>query len=178
MKLDQDLASAVGAAVDVVNAEADSGPIDVARRFAAILERRGYVFGLGDDPIAPADVIASLPNLERLLRSDPHDLPEQINALLRQLAAPPELRVDRQGRWSLRAVPRRPGTIDEFVLDVVTGLACLVEATELDRFSTCADGRCDHIAFDLSRNRSRRFCSIACSNRHAVAAYRARRATK
>ena len=30
------------------------------------------------------------------------------------------------------------------------------------------------IVLDLSRNRSRRFCSTACGNRIAVAAYRAR----
>ncbi|PSK26664.1 CGNR zinc finger domain-containing protein, partial [Nocardia seriolae] len=29
---------------------------------------------------------------------------------------------------------------------------------------------------DMSRNRSRRYCSTACTNRNAVAAYRARKA--
>ena len=32
------------------------------------------------------------------------------------------------------------------------------------------------VVLDLSRNRSRRYCSTACANRNAVAAYRARRA--
>ena len=32
------------------------------------------------------------------------------------------------------------------------------------------------LVLDLSRNRSRRFCSTTCTNRAAVAAYRARRA--
>jgi predicted RNA-binding Zn ribbon-like protein len=32
------------------------------------------------------------------------------------------------------------------------------------------------VVLDLSRNRSKRFCSVACGNRNAVAAYRARQA--
>ena len=35
---------------------------------------------------------------------------------------------------------------------------------------------CEAIVLDLSRNRSRRFCSTSCGNRVAVAAYRARQA--
>jgi predicted RNA-binding Zn ribbon-like protein len=38
----------------------------------------------------------------------------------------------------------------------------------------CADDRCEGLVLDLSRNRSRRYCSTTCANRNAVAAYRAR----
>jgi predicted RNA-binding Zn ribbon-like protein len=41
--------------------------------------------------------------------------------------------------------------------------------------SLCAESSCTGIVLDLSRNRSRRFCSTACGNRVAVAAYRARK---
>jgi predicted RNA-binding Zn ribbon-like protein len=40
--------------------------------------------------------------------------------------------------------------------------------------SVCADSDCLGLVLDLTRNRSRRFCSTACANRNAVAAYRAR----
>ena len=33
---------------------------------------------------------------------------------------------------------------------------------------------CADVVLDLSRNRSRRYCSTTCGNREAVAAYRAR----
>ena len=48
-------------------------------------------------------------------------------------------------------------------------------AGELSRLAVCAEPSCAGIVLDLSRNRSRRFCSTACGNRVAVAAYRARR---
>ena len=46
---------------------------------------------------------------------------------------------------------------------------------ELSRLSVCADDTCGGLVLDLSRNRSRRYCSTACGNRVAVAAYRARK---
>jgi len=50
----------------------------------------------------------------------------------------------------------------------------VIRAGELSRLSVCADDGCDGLVLDLSRNRSRRFCSTTCANRNAVAAYRAR----
>ena len=50
----------------------------------------------------------------------------------------------------------------------------VIRADELSRLGTCADDECDGVVLDLSRNRSRRFCSTTCGNRNAVAAYRAR----
>ena len=40
--------------------------------------------------------------------------------------------------------------------------------------AVCAADDCEGLVLDLSRNRSRRYCSTACGNRKAVAAYRAR----
>ena len=51
----------------------------------------------------------------------------------------------------------------------------IVRAVELSRLAVCADETCDGLVLDLSRNRSRRYCSAACGNRIAVAAYRARK---
>ena len=50
----------------------------------------------------------------------------------------------------------------------------VIRADELSRLSVCSDDTCQGVVLDLSRNRSRRFCSTACGNRNAVAAYRAR----
>jgi len=50
----------------------------------------------------------------------------------------------------------------------------VIRADEMSRLAICADATCEGVVLDLSRNRSRRFCSTACGNRNAVAAYRAR----
>src|SRR4051812_11861360 len=98
MKLDGDLAAAIRAAVDIVNAEVDSGPTGAACQFRAILERHGYELSVDGAPVV-ADVIDALPALERLLRSQPDDLPARINAVLRRLAALPVLHANQRGRW-------------------------------------------------------------------------------
>ena len=50
----------------------------------------------------------------------------------------------------------------------------VIRADEMVRLGTCAADDCDDVVLDLSRNRSRRYCSTTCGNREAVAAYRAR----
>jgi predicted RNA-binding Zn ribbon-like protein len=59
---------------------------------------------------------------------------------------------------------------------VETAMAMIdvIRADEMSRLGVCADDDCEGVVLDLSRNRSRRFCSTTCGNRNAVAAYRAR----
>jgi predicted RNA-binding Zn ribbon-like protein len=59
---------------------------------------------------------------------------------------------------------------------VETAMAMIdvIRADEMSRLDICADAACDSVVLDLSRNRSKRFCSVACGNRNAVAAYRQR----
>ena len=50
----------------------------------------------------------------------------------------------------------------------------VIRPDEMSRLAVCADDTCEGVVLDLSRNRSRRFCSTTCGNRNAVAVYRAR----
>ena len=75
--------------------------------------------------------------------------------------------------------PEVAAKIVELVGNADAGLrdyADVIRADEGSRISICADDTCEALALDLSRNRSKRYCSTTCANRNAVAAYRARRA--
>jgi len=50
----------------------------------------------------------------------------------------------------------------------------VIRTGQLDRLRVCAAEHCDDVHVDLSKNRSRRFCGVACANRTNVAAYRLR----
>ena len=62
-------------------------------------------------------------------------------------------------------------------ITVETAMAMIdvIRADEMSRLGVCAQDDCDGVVLDLSRNRSKIFCDTNCSNRAAVAAYRARR---
>jgi predicted RNA-binding Zn ribbon-like protein len=50
----------------------------------------------------------------------------------------------------------------------------VIRTRQLGRLRLCAAADCRNVHVDLSKNRSRRFCSTACANRTNVAAYRTR----
>jgi predicted RNA-binding Zn ribbon-like protein len=56
--------------------------------------------------------------------------------------------------------------LDRMLLAVVRDAADLLTSGQLDRVGQCADPRCGWLFLDTSRNRSRRWCSMAyCGNR-------------
>jgi predicted RNA-binding Zn ribbon-like protein len=78
--------------------------------------------------------------------------------------------------WHLHGVATDASPATRIVVDTAMAMIDVVRDDQLSRFGICADEHCTGIVLDLSRNRSRRFCSTACGNRNAVAAYRARQA--
>jgi predicted RNA-binding Zn ribbon-like protein len=78
--------------------------------------------------------------------------------------------------WHIHAVPSDAPLATRIAVEVAMAMTDVIRADELSRFGRCDDEDCDGIVLDLSRNRSRRYCSTACTNRNATAAYRARAA--
>jgi predicted RNA-binding Zn ribbon-like protein len=65
--------------------------------------------------------------------------------------------------------------MDEFAGLACLGLLAVIAAGDHDRLHTCVGRRCQEVFVDLSRNRSRRYCSPAiCGNRAHAAARRNR----
>jgi predicted RNA-binding Zn ribbon-like protein len=60
------------------------------------------------------------------------------------------------------------------IVETAMAMIDVIRADEMTRLDICADHACDGVVLDLSRNRSKRFCSVTCGNRNAVAAYRQR----
>ena len=115
--------------------------------------------------------------LEVIWFAEEDDAVALVNAILRRAnALPPLVRHD-EWDWHLHAVdPDRP--LDErVVVETAMAMVDVIRADEMSRLDTCAADDCDDVVLDLSRNRSRRYCSTTCGNREAVAAYRARRRT-
>lgn len=127
-----------------------------------------------DDPELAA-VRALRPRLERLWHVDEDAAVDLVNELLREARALPQLVRHDGWDYHLHAVQPDAPLAVRMAVEAAMAVTDVVRADELDRLRTCAASDCDDVMVDLSKNRSRRFCDLTCSNRTNVAAYRARR---
>lgn len=97
-----------------------------------------------------------------------------VNALIVDTGARPELLPQGDGTWGMHF----RGKDDTLAVGWSAGCACgLAMALGSDlggRLGVCDASRCDQVYVDSSRNRVRRFCSLACQNRMKSAAFRSR----
>ena len=118
------------------------------------------------------------PVLRALLTSDRDAAAEQVNAMLADAGALPQLVRHDPFDWHLHAVPSDTALAARVTVETAMAMVDVIRSDEMSRLGVCADDACDGVVLDLSRNRSRRYCSVACGNRNSVAAFRARRATR
>ena len=76
----------------------------------------------------------------------------------------------------MHATPQDAPLAARMAVEAAMAFVDVIRGGELDRLRTCAADDCQDVHVDLSKNRSRRFCSAGCANRTNVAAYRARKA--
>ena len=112
--------------------------------------------------------------LYELMSSDRDRTAELVNELLAESGTTPQLVRHGPWDWHLHGVATDASPATRIVVDTAMAMIDVVRDDQLSRFGICADDTCIGIVLDLSRNRSRRFCSTTCGNRNAVAAYRAR----
>ncbi len=120
-------------------------------------------------------VRAIRPRLRALLTADRSGAVDLVNQLLSEARAVPQLIRHDDFDWHIHAIDRDAPFDIRILVETAMAMVDVIRADELSRLSLCADPTCEGVVLDLSRNRSRRFCSTTCGNRNAVAAYRARR---
>jgi predicted RNA-binding Zn ribbon-like protein len=131
--------------------------------------------GRRDGDAAELEAMRALrPVLRELLTAERDDAAELVNALLAEAQAVPQLRRHDGLDWHIHAVPNDAPLARRVAVETAMAMSDLIRADETSRLSVCADEHCEDPVLDLSRNRSRRYCSTTCANRNAVAAYRAR----
>jgi predicted RNA-binding Zn ribbon-like protein len=119
-------------------------------------------------------VRALRPGLRALLTSGRDGAVTVVNRMLADARALPQLVRHGDTDWHLHAVEAERPLATRIAVETAMAMIDVIRADELSRLGVCADDDCEGVVLDLSRNRSRRFCSVACGNRVAVAAYRAR----
>jgi predicted RNA-binding Zn ribbon-like protein len=162
------------AAVALVNSGIEPDTLLDLDQLDAWYEEHGFT-GRRDHDAAELEALRALrPVLRELLTAERDEAAELVNAMLADAGALPQLRRHDGLDWHIHAVPADAPLERRVAVEVAMAMVDIIRTDEHSRLSVCADAGCDGLVLDLSRNRSRRFCSTICANRNAVAAYRAR----
>lgn len=143
---------------------------------AAFFDEFAYTGRHDLDEAEQATVLALRGELRDLLTASRDDAVVLVNRMLAEERAVPRLERHDEFDWHVHAVDPDAPWAARIRVETAMSMIDVIRADEMSRLGVCADDDCDGVVLDLSRNRSRRFCSTACGNRNAVAAYRARQA--
>jgi predicted RNA-binding Zn ribbon-like protein len=169
-----DTVASLKAAVDLINTGEEPDTLTTVTELDAWYAAHGYTGRHDGDEQELAALRALRPVLRELLLTDRDLAAALVNAMLADAGALPQLMRHDGLDWHIHAVPADAPLDRRVVVETAMAMVDVIRTDELSRLSVCADDRCEGLVLDLSRNRSRRFCSTTCANRNAVAAYRAR----
>lgn len=169
---------ALQAAVRLANTAEEPDTLETVAELAVIFTDLGYS-GRHDRTRAELDAVRAIrPRLRGLLTATRDEAVDLVNEMLAEAAALPQLTRHDDYDWHLHAVgDDRPLDV-RILVESAMAMIDVIRADEMSRLDVCADTECRGLVLDLSRNRSRRFCSTTCGNRNAVAAYRARQSSE
>lgn len=176
MAFTSDTEEALRAAVALANSAEEPDTLAGLDDLAAFLVEYPYTGRIDRDEPELRELRALRPRLRRMLLSPRDEMVEHVNAALADVALTPRLVRHDAADWHLHAVADDHPLAERILIETAMALIDVIRADEDSRIDVCADADCQAIALDLSRNRSKRYCSTTCANRNAVAAYRARRA--
>ncbi|WP_232664255.1 CGNR zinc finger domain-containing protein [Pseudonocardia sp. TRM90224] len=164
------------AAVALVNSAVEPDTMTTLADLETFYVTHGYTGSRTRDQAELDAVRALRAPIRALLTSSRDEAVVIVNKILAELdAVVPQLVRHDAFDYHLHAVHEDAPFTDRIAVETAMAMVDVIRTDEMSRLSVCADETCDGLVVDLSRNRSRRFCSTTCGNRAAVAAYRARK---
>jgi len=165
---------ALQSAVILANSALEPDTLTSVADFDVIWDEFSYT-GRHERTRAELDAIRAVRGrLRELLTADRDTAVELVNSWLSEAGAVPQLVRHDALDWHIHAIDLDAPLDERIIVETAMAMVDVIRADEMSRLAICADATCEGVVLDLSRNRSRRFCSTACGNRNAVAAYRAR----
>ncbi len=174
MDFGHDTGLALQAAVGLVNSAEPPETLSTVAELDAFYDRFDYTGRHERTRVELEEVRALRPRLRELLTAERDRAAGIVNEMLAETQAVPQLVRHGSTDWHLHATPPDASFATRIMVETAMAMSDVIRADETSRLSVCADGGCAALVLDLSRNRSRRYCSTTCGNRNAVAAYRAR----
>ena len=176
MPFTHDTAEALDAAAWLVNSREDPDTLQTLEELTGFFDHFGYT---GRRPTSRdlKDVRAVRLALRDLLIAERDAAVPLVNAILEESRALPRLVRHGATDWHIHATSDDHPLAERVLVETAMAMIDVIREDEMSRLATCAREGCKGVVFDRSRNRSRKYCTIACTNREAAAAYRARQST-
>lgn len=168
---------ALTAAVALVNSAAEPDSLTSVTDLDAFYRDFAYTGRHDIDQVELDQVRALRTPLRELLTAARDTAAGLINQILAEAKAVPQLVRHEGYDWHIHATTDQTPFAQRIAVETAMAMIDVIRDDDLSRISICADATCEALVVDLSRNRSKRFCSTTCGNRNAAAAYRARKLT-
>ncbi len=177
--LDEEVRTTVDALMELTNLVNDGGA-DLPERLRRVLIDHDFVRAVtasDDEMQAFADRCLSLARLVTSLpEADLASTVAHVNGSLESSAIAPSLSAHDGFALHIHWTSASTPFAHQVAVDLLMALAQTLCDHGVDRFGRCAADHCQHVFYDATKNRSRRFCSDQrCASRTHTAAHRARR---
>jgi len=168
-----DTVDALGASVWLANSELEPDTLTTLEELENFFDGFGYT---GDRPTAAdlPQVRAIRTPMREFFTATRDDAVPLVNQALAAQHALPLLVRHGDSDWHIHGTTDDRPLAERILVETAMAMIDVIRADEMKRFDRCLMEDCDGIVLDLSRNRSRKYCSVTCTNRAAQAAHRAR----
>ncbi|MFM9918671.1 CGNR zinc finger domain-containing protein [Lacisediminihabitans sp. H27-G8] len=142
----------------------------------AILARFRYSGRIDHDEAERAQVALTRQRLRKIWDLGRDGAVTEVNAMLAEAGALPQLTRHDDSGWHWHATAADAPLAERMRVEVALALADVIRMDAMDRLRTCDAPDCSGVLVDLSRNGSKRYCSVRCGNRMNMVAFRERAA--
>jgi predicted RNA-binding Zn ribbon-like protein len=145
-------------------------------QLAALLSRYTYSGRIDHDEAELRDVLQTRDLLRQVWVLERDEAVEAVNAMLRDAKALPYLTRHDESDWHIHATALDAPLAERMRVEAALAIIDVIRMNEMRRLRVCEADDCTGLVLDLSRNGSKRFCTVRCGNRMNMIAYRERRA--
>lgn len=148
--------------------------LSTTAELTALLDEHTYSGRRDLDATELAEIHATRDLLRTVWSLDRDDAAIALNVMLRDANALPYLDRHDHFDWHLHATAPDAPLAERIRVEAALALADVIRSREMQRLRVCEATDCSGLLLDLSRNGSKRFCSVRCGNRMNQLAFRAR----
>ncbi|MBM7504418.1 CGNR zinc finger domain-containing protein [Agromyces aurantiacus] len=166
----------MAAVADTVPGASESGEDELSStaQLEGLLDAWGFSGRRDGDRSELDEVRAVRERLRDLWTLERDDMVDAVNAILAENNATPRLMRHDDLDWHIHAVSQDSPLAERMLVEAAMALVDVIRADETRRLARCDADDCTGVFVDLSKNASRRYCSVRCGNRMAARAHRAR----